>query len=101
MTTKQLFFFPGLATGIVTTTRVTHASPAGVYAHVADRDWEDDSNVNKAGQDTEKCDDIAEQLVLNEPGNKFNVSDLFPKHTRHQLFARLSSGQPGPEFLNS
>jgi len=28
------------ATGIVTTTRVTHATPAGTYAHVANRDWE-------------------------------------------------------------
>ncbi len=32
----------GLATGIVTTSRVTHASPAGAYAHVAYRYWEAD-----------------------------------------------------------
>jgi alkaline phosphatase len=32
----------GKATGVVTTTRVTHATPAGYYAHSADRDWEND-----------------------------------------------------------
>ena len=33
----------GLATGIVTTTTVTHATPGATYAHSPDRDWEDDS----------------------------------------------------------
>lgn len=32
----------GKATGIVTTTRITHATPAGYYAHSADRDWENE-----------------------------------------------------------
>ncbi len=32
----------GKATGIVTTARVTHASPAGCYAHVTDRHFEND-----------------------------------------------------------
>ncbi|HSH54606.1 MAG TPA: alkaline phosphatase, partial [Methylotenera sp.] len=30
----------GLATGVVTTTRVTHATPAATYAHTSHRDWE-------------------------------------------------------------
>jgi alkaline phosphatase len=30
----------GLATGIVTTTRITHATPAANYAHTPNRDWE-------------------------------------------------------------
>jgi alkaline phosphatase len=30
----------GVATGLVTTTRITHATPAGFIAHVADRDME-------------------------------------------------------------
>ncbi|KAI8820733.1 alkaline phosphatase [Fimicolochytrium jonesii] len=30
----------GLSTGLVTTTRVTHATPAGFAAHVPERDWE-------------------------------------------------------------
>ncbi len=31
------------ATGIVTTTRITHASPAGCYGHVTFRDMENDA----------------------------------------------------------
>ncbi|CAG5134427.1 unnamed protein product, partial [Candidula unifasciata] len=50
----------GKSTGIVTTTRITHATPAGAYAHSADRDWETD----RAIPDSEKaCEDIALQLI--------------------------------------
>ena len=35
----------GKSTGIVTTSRVTHASPAAAYANSASRWWEDDSQV--------------------------------------------------------
>ncbi|XP_069178746.1 alkaline phosphatase [Procambarus clarkii] len=63
----------GKSTGFVTTTRVTHATPAGVYAHVADREWEDDHEVTNDGLDADMCDDIAEQLVLNDPGRNFKV----------------------------
>ena len=35
----------GKATGIVTTARLTHATPAALYAHTTGRDWEADSNV--------------------------------------------------------
>lgn len=51
----------GLALGIVTTTRLTHATPAAVYAHSADRDWEADSNI-PAAQQGQGCKDIALQL---------------------------------------
>ena len=29
----------------------------------------------KTGQDAELCDDIAEQLILNDPGKKFKVEN--------------------------
>lgn len=32
----------GMAVGLVTTTRVTHATPAALYAHIDDRDFEED-----------------------------------------------------------
>lgn len=60
-------------TGIVTTARVTHASPAGVYAHVANREWESDFNVRNYSQDSAHCDDIARQLVFGETGRNLNV----------------------------
>ncbi|XP_072428626.1 intestinal-type alkaline phosphatase 1-like [Chiloscyllium punctatum] len=54
----------GKSVGIVTTTRVQHASPAATYAHVADRDWYGDgempSEAIKKG-----CKDIAFQLIYN------------------------------------
>ncbi|XP_014273688.1 alkaline phosphatase [Halyomorpha halys] len=59
----------GKATGIVTTTRITHATPGAMYAHTAERDWECDS-VLPAGK---KCKDIARQLFEDNPGKSFNV----------------------------
>ncbi|XP_037934796.1 membrane-bound alkaline phosphatase [Teleopsis dalmanni] len=53
----------GKATGIVTTTRVTHASPAGTYAYTSNRDFESDADVKKKNLDPAKCEDIASQLV--------------------------------------
>lgn len=52
----------GLALGIVTTTRITHATPASVYARSADRDWESDTNI-AADQQGQGCKDIALQLA--------------------------------------
>ncbi|XP_073482580.1 alkaline phosphatase-like [Aquarana catesbeiana] len=54
----------GKSVGIVTTTRVQHASPAASYAHIANRNWYSDnemtSNMVNSG-----CKDIAYQLVHN------------------------------------
>ncbi|XP_067004834.2 membrane-bound alkaline phosphatase [Anabrus simplex] len=63
----------GKSTGIVTTARVTHASPAGAYASTAERNWESDADIASAGLDTSQCDDIAEQLVFGSTGKKFQV----------------------------
>lgn len=66
----------GKATGIVTTTRVTHASPAGAYAHTAHRDWESDVDmIEKAKGKTNitQCQDIAKQLITSDPGKNFKV----------------------------
>ncbi len=64
----------GKSTGVITTTRITDASPAGTYGHVAERDWENDAAIKSDGQDSELCDDLPEQLVLREPGKSINVS---------------------------
>ena len=82
------------ATGIVTTTRVTHATPAGTFAHTSNRDWsdmlitltqqavfinsvfvyrEDDYAMSFDGVDPVVCSDIAEQLVESTPGKNFKV----------------------------
>ncbi|MGB7740273.1 MAG: alkaline phosphatase [Steroidobacteraceae bacterium] len=49
----------GLSTGVVTTTRVTHATPAVNYAHTANREWESDAHLPAGASVT----DIASQLV--------------------------------------
>ncbi|XP_044003952.1 membrane-bound alkaline phosphatase-like [Aphidius gifuensis] len=65
----------GRSAGIVTTMRVTHASPAGAYAHSAHRDWESDHDIKKYLKEnyTQECMDIATQLITQDPGNKFSV----------------------------
>ncbi|XP_062558478.1 membrane-bound alkaline phosphatase-like [Armigeres subalbatus] len=63
----------GKDAGLVTTTRVTHASPAGVFAHTANRDWENDAEVTKNGCDPELISDIAKQLVHGEVGKQLKV----------------------------
>jgi Alkaline phosphatase len=56
----------GKDTGVVTTTRITHATPAALYAHTNHRDWECDSEIPAGSQNCVK--DIARQLVEDEPG---------------------------------
>lgn len=52
----------GRATGIVSTARLTHATPAATYAKTADRDWEDDSQLSRAARRA-GCEDIALQFI--------------------------------------
>ena len=52
----------GLALGFVSTTRLTHATPASVYARSADRNWESDAAIPE-DQRGLGCNDIASQLV--------------------------------------
>lgn len=59
--------------GIVTTTRITHASPSGAYAHTSCRDWESDADMLSDKADPLACQDIATQLIKNKPGNMFQV----------------------------
>lgn len=59
----------GLSTGIVTTTRVTHATPAACYAHTPDRDWESDAQLPIGST----VMDIAKQLLEFPYGNGIEV----------------------------
>lgn len=57
----------GKSTGIVTNTRLTHATPAAAYAKSAHRNWENDA-VTPDG-----CVDIAHQLVHSDIGKNIQV----------------------------
>ncbi|CAL8337750.1 unnamed protein product [Boreogadus saida] len=54
----------GKAVGIVTTTRVQHATPATSYAHSASRKWYSDADLPASAR-TNNCTDIASQLLSN------------------------------------
>lgn len=51
-----------LATGVVTTTRVTHATPATTFAHSSDRNWENDTDLPEQAK-AAGCVDIARQMI--------------------------------------
>ena len=56
----------GKSTGIVTTTRVTHATPASAYASIFNREMESFDGINfKREHHDQGCKDIADQLVEN------------------------------------
>jgi alkaline phosphatase len=62
-----------LATGMVTTTRLTHATPGASFAHAASRDWENDSELSPAAR-AGGCSDIARQLIEFPVGNGLDVA---------------------------
>ncbi|MCW4453756.1 alkaline phosphatase [Flavobacterium sp. MXW15] len=62
LTWLQLADSAGMATGIVSTARLTHATPAATYAHSPDRNWENDTDVPEEAK-AAGCTDIAQQLL--------------------------------------
>ncbi|XP_032609731.1 intestinal-type alkaline phosphatase [Hylobates moloch] len=54
----------GKSVGVVTTTRVQHASPAGTYAHTVNRNWYSDADMPASARQ-DGCQDIATQLISN------------------------------------
>ena len=63
----------GMATGAITTARLTHATPGATYAHIANRDWEADANM-PAEAVSAGCTDIARQLVEMKFGDGLEVA---------------------------
>ncbi|WP_243042068.1 alkaline phosphatase [Dyella sedimenti] len=52
----------GMGTGAVTTTRITHATPAATYGHLPERNWEVDADLTPAAK-AQGCKDFAAQLI--------------------------------------
>ena len=64
----------GKSTGLVTTARVTHATPGAGYAHSPDRDFEATvEEISVPVIEQEKCADIAQQLVRENAYINVNV----------------------------
>ncbi|XP_010630089.1 intestinal-type alkaline phosphatase-like [Fukomys damarensis] len=78
----------GKSVGIVTTTRVQHASPAGTYVHTVNRNWYSDTDMPASARQ-EGCQDIATQLISNMDIN------VILGGGRKYMFP---SGTPDPEY---
>ena len=52
----------GRSVGVVSTARLTHATPAAVYGHGISRSWEDDTEIDAEGKAL-GCTDFAAQLI--------------------------------------
>lgn len=63
----------GKATGVVTTARLTHATPAATYAHTPERNWEDDHDLTEEAR-ANGCKDIARQLIEFPYGDGIEVA---------------------------
>ncbi|CAA0091942.1 Alkaline phosphatase H [Zhongshania aliphaticivorans] len=74
ITAIELAELKGLATGIISTARITHATPAAAYAKAADRNWEDDGDMPTAAKEA-GCEDIASQLVNFETNLEARIAD--------------------------
>ncbi|NBB92543.1 MAG: alkaline phosphatase [Gammaproteobacteria bacterium] len=79
----------GLRTGIVTTTRITHATPATLFSRAVDREWETDRGIPPSQRD-DGCRDIARQLIEYRPGT---IEVVFGGGRR----AFLPTGETDPE----
>ncbi|GGJ02257.1 alkaline phosphatase [Shewanella hanedai] len=72
VTSLELAAMAGLSTGVVSTARITHATPAATFAHAPERNWESDADL-PAEAVTNGCKDIASQLLDFSYGNGINV----------------------------
>ena len=62
VTALELAEMAGLSTGVISTARITHATPAATYAKSAERNWEDVSDMPEDAV-AAGCEDIASQLI--------------------------------------
>ena len=69
----ELAKLAGQSTGVVTTTRITHATPAATYGHSVDRNWETDMEIPEK-QRAPDCVDLARQLVEFPLGSGIDVA---------------------------
>lgn len=72
----------GLSTGIVSTARITHATPAAGYAKTPERNWESDDKLTDEAR-SNGCKDIATQFVEFDKGDGIDVA--FGGGRRHFL----------------
>lgn len=72
VSTLELASAAGMSTGAITTTRITHATPAATYGHLPERNWEVDADLTAEAK-AQGCKDFAAQLI-DFPGNGLTVA---------------------------
>ena len=77
----------GKRVGIVTTARITHATPATLYAHSPEREWESDRFLTERER-VAGCRDIASQLASMAPGS----IDIALGGGRREFFGSAAGG---------
>ncbi|MEG8222766.1 alkaline phosphatase [Sphingomonas sp. HH69] len=84
----------GMATGVISTARITHATPAATYAHTAQRDWEADGDLT-ADARAQGCIDIARQMVEGDVGARLDLilgggrANFLPTTSRDPEYATI------------
>ncbi|WQG84682.1 alkaline phosphatase [Kangiella aquimarina] len=72
VTAIELAEMAGKSTGIISTARITHATPAATYAKSSERNWESDDGLSEEAK-TNGCKDIAQQLIDFNYGDGIDV----------------------------
>ncbi len=91
VTTLELAAAAGMSTGAVTTTRITHATPAATYAHLPERNWEVDAELTPEAK-AAGCKDFAAQLIDFPAANGLTVA-MGGGRTEF-----MRAGVPDPEY---
>lgn len=85
----------GKALGIVSTARITHATPAAAYAHTPDRNWENNGSLPVDAKE-KGCKDIASQFISFSAGDGFKVAlgggrrEFLPTSVKDPEYSRRS-----------
>ena len=72
VTAVELAEMAGMSTGVVSTARIPHATPAATYAKSPERNWESDDSLTDEAKNN-GCKDIATQLVEFSFGDGIDV----------------------------
>lgn len=106
----------GLATGVVTTARITHATPAAAYGHSPERNWENDADVPEEAR-AAGCTDLALQLIESSTGSSLEIAfgggreyflpsdgdgeERGQRNDDRNLIAEWRQGHPGGSFVKT
>lgn len=99
----------GMGVGVVTTTRITHATPAAMWAHSPSRDWEANDRAYALKNRESGCIDIATQLIRMPGGMDVMLGGGLARFRpasagglrddNRDLVAEWTAAQPGRRFV--